>query len=230
MRSVNILLIVQKMEEMEDAVRALVEGVSRLKFTAVCERCQIIRVIPGKPYTKLEKNVPWMDTVLDIGIYAENGSLIGAVEIMKQSRVCLKISSLEWFRVSVANVLKAAAQLHFNVETTDSFCRLCDLCLEKAKVVTHQCSYCTGASAICSVRPWKLCIDCKSIFVHLCQNCSNKSHLRTCYLCTPRKHTCLSKCHRGCVLELNNQPKATPVSKKISSPLNFFPATTKNLH
>ena len=105
-----------------------------------------------------------------------------------------------------------------------------NLCLEKAKVVTHQCSYCTGASAICSVRPWKLCIDCKSIFVHLCQNCSNKSHLRTCYLCTPRKHTCLSKCHRGCVLELNNQPKATPVSKKISSPLNFFPATTKNLH
>ena len=223
---------------MEDkAVRVLVDKVDRLQFSIGCVWCPSLNILSftHHPKFQLQTTVSWQGCVLDIGILSADGSLVGAIVTTRNSGIrMLQQSSLEWFLVSTSDVLKAvlkaATRPDFIVEAQESHRQLCGCCVEKAKKVTHQCSYCTAGSATCSVQPMKLCVHCRSTFVHLCSNCLKKTPLSTCYLCTPREHVCLSKCHRGCVLDAMLSKKEISKAATCKAPLalglaNFFQST-----
>jgi hypothetical protein len=71
------------------------------------------------------------------------------------------------------------------------------------KQTMYQCSICTAGSVFCSLDQGKKCTACGTGVPHICSRCiAHASGVMptTCYLCTSRKHDCLSKCSRGCIL------------------------------
>ena len=88
----------------------------------------------------------------------------------------------------------------------------------------YQCSRCTCGCAYVFPNPPVLCVKCQEIPVHLCTECRKTSCSTPtfCYLCTQRKHICLSKCSNGCVLV------ATPICNCGITPARLQVKDTRN--